>query len=58
LLSPLIADTKSFAALADNRWQRDLAGLEVLSVAVFADTKSGTTICYQSPIIVRFYQFN
>jgi hypothetical protein len=56
LLSPLVADTKSFAALADGRWRKDLAGAEVVSVVISADTKSGSTICYQSPMAIRFYE--
>jgi hypothetical protein len=56
LLSPLIADTKSFAALAGVDWRQDLAGLEVEAMTISADTDSGSTSCYQSPMAVRFYQ--
>jgi hypothetical protein len=57
LLSPLIADNRSFAALASTGWQ-DLAGLEVVSMTISADTGSGSTPCYQSPMSVRFYHLD
>ena len=57
LLSPLIADTKAFAALAGSSWRQDLAGAEVVSMVISADTKSGSTVCYRSPMDVRFYRF-
>ncbi len=56
LLSPLVADTKSFAALAGADWPQVLAGSEVVSVVISADTESGSTACYQSPMIIRFYE--
>jgi hypothetical protein len=57
LLSPLIADTRSFAALASTG-RKDLAGLEVVSITITADTGSGSTRCYQSPMPVRFYRLD
>ena len=57
LLSPLIADTRSFAALASTGRQ-DLAGLEVVSMTISAGTGSGSTRCYQSPMAVRFYRLD
>lgn len=57
LLSPLIADTRSFAALAATGRQ-DLAGLEVVSMVISARTGSGSTRCYQSPMPVRFYRLD
>ena len=57
LLSPLIADTRSFAALASTG-QQDLAGLEVVSMTISAGTGSGSTRCYQSPMPVRFYRLD
>ena len=57
LLSPLIADTRSFAALASTGRQ-DLAGLEVVSMTISAGTESGSTRCYQSPMAVRFYRLD
>jgi hypothetical protein len=56
LLSPLIADNRSFAALASR--QGELAGLEVVSMTISADTGSGATHCYQSPMPVRFYRLD
>jgi hypothetical protein len=57
LLSPLIADTRSFAALAATG-RHDLAGLEVVSMVISARTGSGSTRCYQSPMAVRFYRLD
>lgn len=57
LLSPLIADTRSFAALATTGRQ-DLAGLEVVSMTISSGTGSGATGCYQSPMPVRFYRLD
>jgi hypothetical protein len=56
LLSPLIKDSPSFVSLADREEGRNLSGLEVTSVAVFALTESGSTICYQSPMRLRCYR--
>ncbi|MGA2280976.1 MAG: hypothetical protein ABSG80_11815 [Verrucomicrobiota bacterium] len=53
LLSPLIADNRSFAKIASTGLQ-DLAGLEVVSMTISAGTGSGATRCYQSPMPVRF----
>jgi hypothetical protein len=58
LLSPLIADTKSFAALARANGQPGLAGLEVESITISADTESGSTVCYESPMAIRFYRLD
>jgi hypothetical protein len=44
LLSPLIADNRSFAALASTGRQ-NLAGLEVVSMTISAGTGSGSTRC-------------
>lgn len=57
LLSPLIADNRSFAALASSDRQ-DLAGLEVVSMTISASTGSGSTRCYRSPMPVRFYRLD
>ena len=57
LLSPLIADNRSFAALATTGRQ-DLAGLEVVSMTISAVTGSGSTGCYQMPMPVRFYRLD
>ena len=58
LLSPVIGDNRAFAALASADGQRDLAGREVMSMTVSADTRSRSTICYQSPMAVRFYRLD
>lgn len=57
LLSPLVADNRSFAALASTGRQ-NLAGLEVVSMTISAGTVSGSTRCYQSPMPVRFYRLD
>jgi len=56
LLSPLIADTHAFAALATNGGRSVVAGMEMDSMMISADTSSGTTLCYQSPVVIRFYR--
>jgi len=47
---------KSFAALAGGSWPQVLAGLQVMSVAISANTESGSTAGYQSPMVIRFYE--
>ena len=58
LLSPVIGDSRAFAALASVDGQRGLAGREVMSMTLSADTRSHSTICYQSPMAVRFYRLD
>jgi len=58
LLSPVIGDNRSFAELACTNGQPDLIGREVMSMTVSADTRSHSTICYQSPMAVRFYRLD
>lgn len=58
LLSPVIGDNRAFAELACTNGQPDLAGREVMSMTVSADTRSHSTICYQSPMAVRFYRLD
>jgi hypothetical protein len=54
LISPVIESTESFALLATNSTAA-LADSELASIRLIADTKSGTTECYQSPMRLRFY---
>jgi hypothetical protein len=58
LLSPLIKDNASFVALAAADGGRALADEEVASVALSADTPSGSTTCYQSPMRLRLYHLD
>ena len=58
LLSPLIQNTPSFISLAAADGWGDLAGLEVTSVTVSADTQSHSTHCYQSPLRLRLYHLD
>ncbi len=58
LLSPLIQNTPSFISLAATDGWGDLAGLEVTSVTVSADTQSLSTHCYQSPMRLRLYHLD
>jgi len=53
LLSPLINDNASFVALAAADGGRSLADEEVVSVTLSADTSSGSTARYQSPMRLR-----
>jgi hypothetical protein len=55
LLSPLINDNTSFVALATHDW-RSLTDAAVTSITVYALTRSGTTVCYQSPMRLRLYR--
>ena len=55
LLSPLINDNAAFVALATHDGH-SLTEAEVTSMTVFALTKSGSTICYQSPMAMRLYR--
>lgn len=54
LVSPVIANAQSFAALFLPGWQHDLAGLEVSTISISSDTSSGATSCYESPLKFRF----
>jgi hypothetical protein len=56
LLSPLIGDKAAFVSLASADGRRDLSGLEITSMTISAATKSGSTICYQSPVKLRLYR--
>jgi hypothetical protein len=58
LLSPLIADKKSFAWLAAADGWRNLSGFEVTSMSISAATSSGSTLCYQRTIKLRLYRLD
>lgn len=58
LLSPLIADNRSFAALAATGWRDDLKDLAVESMAISVWGTTNATVCYRVPISVRFYRLN
>ena len=53
LLSPLIENDASFVSLASADGWRQLADLHVINFTIFADTSSGSTACYQSPMRLR-----
>jgi hypothetical protein len=46
----------SFASLVSNNGQARLANREVMSMTISAYTQSGSTVCYQSPMQIRFYR--
>lgn len=50
LLSPVVADCTSFAALASRDWQRDLADHEIATLTIWAANDAGTTSDYRSPM--------
>lgn len=54
LLSPLIEDTRSFAALVSADRSNELAGQEVSSIKISPDTKSGSTDCYEPTMRFQF----
>lgn len=58
LLSPLIADNRSFVALAAGGWHEDLARMDVKSMSISACFSTGATGCYQVPMAVRFYRLD
>ncbi|MEP6685844.1 MAG: hypothetical protein ABJB22_03630 [Verrucomicrobiota bacterium] len=58
LISPVAEGTKSFALLSLTNSMTALADFEVASISLFADTKSGTTGCYRSPMRLRFYRLS
>jgi hypothetical protein len=58
LLSPLIDDKESFVSLAGTDGWNNLSGLEVTAITISAATKSGSTLCYQSPVKLRLYRLD
>jgi hypothetical protein len=58
LLSPAIGNNLAFASLASASGQAHPAHLEVMSMTISARTESGSTICYQSPMQIRFYHLD
>jgi hypothetical protein len=58
ILSPLISDKKSFVSLASTDGWSNLSGLEVTAITISAATKSGSTLCYQSPVKLRLYRLD
>jgi hypothetical protein len=58
LISPVIKDTQAFATLATPGHLQDLTNAEVSSITIFAQTKSRTSTCYQSPFRFRFYRLD
>ncbi|HSY19044.1 MAG TPA: hypothetical protein VK815_11945 [Candidatus Acidoferrales bacterium] len=56
LLSPVVADNKSFAALFKSDWPAELAHREVQSLVVAPVTASGASLCYDSIYQLRFYR--
>jgi len=56
LLSPVVADNESFAALFKSDWPAELAQQEVQSLVVTPVTASGSSLCYESTYQLRFYR--
>ena len=56
LLSPVVADTKSFASLFEPDWRAELARREMQSMVIAPATASGSSICYEPSFTVRFYR--
>jgi hypothetical protein len=55
LLSPYIADNRSFLALAQGN-KTVLAPEAVVSMVIFDVAKPDASLCYQSPVKIRFYR--
>lgn len=58
LLSPVVESTRSFALLLAPNSTPMLADFAVASIKLTAETKSGQTQCYQSPIRLRLYKLS
>jgi hypothetical protein len=58
ILSPLIGDKASFVSLASTDGWSNLSGLEVTAITISAATKSGSTLCYESPVKLRLYRLD
>ena len=58
LLSPLIQDKASFVLLNSPGGWRNLTGLQIKSIAIFAATQSGSTPCYRSLLRLRLYRLD
>ncbi len=58
LLSPVVENRQSFSALASTNWQHELANLRVVSASITTEESPGVTICYQSPVRLRFYRLS
>jgi hypothetical protein len=58
LLSPFIPDNASFATLATARESRDLAGLQVNSVAIIPASSDGTTRDYHPLVRWEFFHLD
>ena len=58
ILSPLISDKKTFVSLASTDGWNKLSGLEVTAITISAATKSGSTLCYESPVKLRLYRLD
>ncbi len=58
ILSPLIGDKASFVSLASTDGWSKLSGLEVTAITISAATKSGSTLCYESPVKLRLYRLD
>jgi len=58
LLSPVVGNALAFASLASTNGLARLADSEVMSMTISADTQSGSTACYRSPMQVRFYRLD
>jgi hypothetical protein len=56
LLSPVVSDTRAFAALFGSDWPAQLAGWEARSMMIEPVTPSYSTICYAPTYQVRFYR--
>jgi len=58
LLSPVIADIQAFGLLASQNGQDQLAGREVVGLAITAETLSGATSLYQTPIRLQLFHLD
>jgi hypothetical protein len=56
LLSPVIRDCVDFGSLAGGDRLPDLGDQQATSVSLSADTGSGSTVCYRSPMRLRLYR--
>jgi hypothetical protein len=58
LLSPLIADNRSFAALAGPNWKTELAGQEVTGLKIFCQPERTPFPCYAPAVVIKLYRLD
>lgn len=58
LLSPLVEDAYSFAALASSKWRKDLDIMNVTNILVSASSEAGRQLWYELNITISFFRLD